>query len=96
MHGTYPQDNLGGFLERAVLPPGWRVLHEPSVESTNDLARAAATRNWPDRSVFVAVQHPGEISGATVEKPASTWPDGDFAKPSVAVAWRLDGGPIGS
>ena len=54
MHGTYPQDNLGGFLERAVLPPGWRVLHEPSVESTNDLARAAATRNWPDRSVFVA------------------------------------------
>ncbi len=49
-----------------------------------------------DRSVFVAVQHPGEISGASLEKPASTWPDGDFAKPSVAVAWRLDGGPIGS
>ena len=35
-----------------------------------------------DRSVFVAVQHPGEITGATVEKPASTWPDGDFAKPA--------------
>ncbi|MEH1012345.1 PhoX family phosphatase [Micromonospora sp. CPCC 206060] len=49
-----------------------------------------------DRSVFVAVQHPGEINGATIEKPASTWPDGDFAKPSVVVAWRLDGGPIGS
>lgn len=49
-----------------------------------------------DRSVFVAVQHPGEISGATVEKPASTWPDGDFAKPAVVVAWRLDGGPAGS
>jgi hypothetical protein len=49
-----------------------------------------------DRSVFVAVQHPGELSGASIEKPASTWPDGDFAKPSVAVAWRLDGGPIGS
>ncbi|WP_250000142.1 PhoX family phosphatase [Actinoplanes sp. M2I2] len=49
-----------------------------------------------DRSVFVAVQHPGEISGATVDKPVSTWPDGDYAKPAVVVTWRLDGGPIGS
>ncbi|MBY8871888.1 PhoX family phosphatase [Micromonospora sp. PLK6-60] len=49
-----------------------------------------------NRSVFVAVQHPGEITGASVEKPASTWPDGDYAKPGVVVAWRLDGGPIGS
>ncbi|MER7888733.1 PhoX family phosphatase [Micromonospora sp. NPDC094482] len=49
-----------------------------------------------NRSVFVAVQHPGEITGASVEKPASTWPDGDFAKPGVVVTWRLDGGPVGS
>ncbi|GID91904.1 PhoX family protein [Amorphoplanes digitatis] len=49
-----------------------------------------------DRSVFVAVQHPGEITGATLDDPASTWPDGDFAKPAVVVTWRLDGGPIGS
>ncbi|MCA2215027.1 PhoX family protein [Jidongwangia harbinensis] len=49
-----------------------------------------------DRSVFVAVQHPGELTGATLEKPASTWPDGDFAKPAVVVTWRLDGGPVGS
>jgi secreted PhoX family phosphatase len=49
-----------------------------------------------DRSVFVAVQHPGEVSGASLAKPASTWPDGDFAKPGVVVAWRLDGGPVGS
>ncbi|MEV6300102.1 PhoX family phosphatase [Actinoplanes sp. NPDC051861] len=49
-----------------------------------------------DRSVFVAVQHPGEISGATVDKPASTWPDGDYAKPAVIVTWRTDGGPVGS
>jgi BirA family biotin operon repressor/biotin-[acetyl-CoA-carboxylase] ligase len=47
-------DNLGSFIERAALPPGWSVLHEPSVESTNDLAREAARRGWPDRSVFVA------------------------------------------
>ncbi|MDY7086564.1 MAG: PhoX family phosphatase [Actinomycetota bacterium] len=49
-----------------------------------------------DRSVFVAVQHPGEISGASLEKPASTWPDGDYAKPGVVVTWRLDGRPVGS
>jgi secreted PhoX family phosphatase len=39
-------------------------------------------------SVFVAVQHPGEVTGATVENPASTWPDGQFPRPSVVVAWR--------
>ncbi|MEV4639977.1 PhoX family phosphatase [Actinoplanes sp. NPDC049548] len=49
-----------------------------------------------DRSVFTAVQHPGEITGASVENPASTWPDGDFAKPAVVVTWRLDGGPVAS
>ncbi|PRY33031.1 PhoX family protein [Pseudosporangium ferrugineum] len=49
-----------------------------------------------ERSVFVAVQHPGEITGATVENPASTWPDGDFAKPAVVVTWRPDGGVIGT
>jgi secreted PhoX family phosphatase len=49
-----------------------------------------------ERSVFVAVQHPGEITGATLDDPASTWPDGDFAKPAVVVTWRLDGGPVGS
>lgn len=47
-------DHLGPFIERVALPSGWRVLHEPSVESTNDLAREAARRGWPDRSVFVA------------------------------------------
>ena len=49
-----------------------------------------------DRSVFVAVQHPGEVTGATLDRPASTWPDGDFVKPAVVVTGRPDGGPIGS
>jgi secreted PhoX family phosphatase len=48
------------------------------------------------RSVFVNVQHPGEVDGASVDNPASTWPDGDFAKPAVVVSWRPDGRPIGS
>lgn len=50
-----------------------------------------------DRRVLVAVQHPGEISGATVEKPASTWPDGPgkIVRPAVVAVWRKDGGDIG-
>ncbi|WLW53605.1 PhoX family protein [Streptomyces sp. YU58] len=50
-----------------------------------------------DRRVLVAVQHPGEIDGATVEKPASAWPDGPgkYVRPSVVAVWRADGGDIG-
>ncbi|MGN9914643.1 PhoX family protein [Phytohabitans sp. LJ34] len=48
------------------------------------------------KSVFVAVQHPGELTGASIEKPASTWPDGDYAKPGVVVTWRHDGKAVGS
>src|SRR5690606_37154911 len=47
-------------------------------------------------SVFVAVQHPGEISGANPDNPASRWPDGDQPRPSVAVVWHKRGRKIGS
>ena len=41
-----------------------------------------------DRSLFVAVQHPGEVSGATIDAPASTWPHtDDFPRPAVVVAY---------
>jgi secreted PhoX family phosphatase len=41
-----------------------------------------------DKSVFVAVQHPGEVDGASFENPSSTWPHtDDFARPSVVVAY---------
>ena len=41
------------------------------------------------RSVFVAVQHPGETDGATFENPSSTWPHSDqFPRPSVVVAYQ--------
>ena len=38
----------------------------------------------------------GETLGATIDNPASTWPDGDFAKPAVVVTWHLDNRAIGS
>ena len=41
------------------------------------------------RSVFVAVQHPGEANGSTFESPLSTWPHTHSCpRPSVVVAYR--------
>ncbi|MFG3057728.1 PhoX family protein [Streptomyces sp. NPDC048231] len=50
-----------------------------------------------ERRVLVAVQHPGELDGATVEKPASAWPDGPgrIVRPAVVAVWRADGCDIG-
>ncbi|MEU1414581.1 PhoX family protein [Streptomyces sp. NPDC005731] len=50
-----------------------------------------------DRRVVVAVQHPGELDGATVEKPAGAWPDGPgkIVRPAVVAVWRADGCDIG-
>lgn len=50
-----------------------------------------------DDRVLVAVQHPGEIDGASAEKPASRWPDGPgrINRPSVVSVWRKDGRRIG-
>ncbi|MEU1880304.1 PhoX family phosphatase [Streptosporangium sp. NPDC020072] len=53
----------------------------------------------PDqRSVFTAVQHPGETNGATPEAPSSHWPDGGTSqpRPAVVVTWHRRGGKIGS
>ncbi|WP_445402530.1 PhoX family protein [Streptomyces sp. LE64] len=51
-----------------------------------------------ERRVLVAVQHPGEVDGASVERPASTWPDGPgrIVRPAVVAVWRADGGAVGS
>ncbi|TYB54775.1 PhoX family phosphatase [Nonomuraea sp. PA05] len=50
------------------------------------------------RSVFVAVQHPGETDGASPEAPSSRWPDGEGSqpRPSVAVVWHARGKKVGA
>ncbi|NMM88290.1 phosphatase [Rhodococcus sp. SRB_17] len=51
-----------------------------------------------EKRVIVCVQHPGETDGASVESPASHWPDGGSSqpRPSVIAAWKKDGSRIGS
>ncbi len=42
-----------------------------------------------NRSLFFAVQHPGEDDGSTFDAPYSTWPHtNDFPRPSVCVAFK--------
>ncbi len=53
----------------------------------------------PDqRSVFTAIQHPGETNGATPEAPTSHWPDGGTSqpRPAVVVTWHGQGKKVGS
>ena len=41
----------------------------------------------PER-VNVAVQHPGEDDEADFDTHVSTWPDGDYPRPSIVTVWR--------
>ena len=45
-------------------------------------------------TLFVSVQHPGEDGG--LDEPTSTFPDGDFPRPSVVAAYKDDGGVVGT
>jgi secreted PhoX family phosphatase len=50
-----------------------------------------------DKTVYVAVQHPGESDEASFEKPTSTWPHTHaFPRPGIACVWRKDGARVGS
>ncbi|WDI31123.1 PhoX family phosphatase [Hyphococcus flavus] len=51
------------------------------------------------RTLFIAVQHPGDSNGATFENPSTRWPDFDpamTARSAVLAIRKKDGGVIGS
>jgi secreted PhoX family phosphatase len=52
-----------------------------------------------ERTVFLAIQHPGEGQGSSYDKPSTRWPDfeeGMPPRPSVIAIVKKDGGTIGS
>lgn len=85
--------NDGLFAVAIEGPERGKVKQFLSVPTGAEQASADVTDD--NRTIFVSIQHPGEITDASVDNPASAWPDGDFARPAVIVTWRLDGREIG-
>jgi secreted PhoX family phosphatase len=83
----------------------WAVATEGDARGTSRAffrapigAEVCGPRFAPDgRTLFLAVQHPGDAGEGTFENPATRWPDFGAAppRPSVLAIRRSDGGPVG-
>ncbi|UQV18954.1 PhoX family phosphatase [Brevundimonas albigilva] len=97
--GDQQRDNApDGLFGCDISGPGralFKMLYAAPVD-----AELTGQEFTPDgRTVFVAVQHPGEGDGSTCDTPSTRWPDFDPStppRPSVVAVRRADGEPIGN
>jgi uncharacterized protein len=60
---------------------------KPFLSGVAGAETASGILSADNETLFVSIQHPGE--GGSLEKPASTWPDGvSIPRPSVVMAWK--------
>jgi uncharacterized protein len=90
--GRYDDDTI---KRRPVAgPERGRVRQFLSVPFASDACGPLTSDD--DKTVFVAVQHPGETDDATFENPSSTWPHThNYPRPAISCVWRRDGRPAG-
>lgn len=76
-----------GFFATPV--EGTERGHVKQFLTVPDAAEACGPMLTPDqKTIFCAVQHPGEADGATPDNRVSTWPDGNQPRPSVVSVYR--------
>ena len=99
MSGVTPSQTVGPYLALALSwPDGPFVVPEDGLDAATGAEVCGPVFTPDNRTIFLAIQHPGEDVGSTFERPSTRWPDfieGQPPRPSVIAIVRKDGGEIG-
>jgi secreted PhoX family phosphatase len=86
--GLYAADTMGGG----------RALTKLFYQAPSGAEVCGPTFTPDNKTLFLAIQHPGEDSGSSFNNPSTRWPDFDPAmppRPTVIAIVKKDGGVIG-
>jgi secreted PhoX family phosphatase len=86
--GLYAADTMGGG----------RALTKLFYQAPSGAEVGGPTYTPDNKTLFLAIQHPGEDTGSSFNNPSTRWPDFDPAmppRPTVIAIVKKDGGVIG-